>query len=287
MKSSNKYKLLLLPVAITFVLLFGVLSVNASASLTLNTLRWNDGTIVNITTKSANDGSLVNISFITIRYSSSATINSTIGNIINISNTTATNFNLGYANFTFSSDIVLVDTVLGSVTGVTTGVGDSGGVALAATTVTVDRSVPQIDGLVNIGSGLGTNLQTITFGVINATVWRLFHNGIVVQSTTVTGDLINTTASQQISLRDSGTYYVEVRDGENTTTSATITYTMGGSLIKSSIVKSERDVVKQKQIEKAKQQKSNKGILLVGVAVVIFIVVGGIILSPKVRRKKQ
>lgn len=287
MSKGSRNKLLIIPLAV-IMLLLGVLGVNAAASLTLNTVTWNDETKVNITTKSANDASLVNISFITIRFSATNTINSTTSNVINITNTTATNFDFGYANFTFSNDIQLVDTTLGSVTGVTTGVGDSGNIALSATTVTIDRSNPSINGLSNIGTGLATNLQTITFGVINSTSWRFFHNGIVIQTTSVTGNLVNTTASQQITLRDSGSYYVEARDGTNTTTSATISYTMAGRLIKSSISTKQAEVKKVVEQQKAvKQQKSNKGILLIGFIIIMFVIIGGMMMTPKVRRKRR
>jgi len=62
--------------------------------------------------------------------------------LINITNSTATNFDLGYANFTFGSSYVLDDTALGSVTAVATGLDGSNGLALSATTVTIDQTDP-------------------------------------------------------------------------------------------------------------------------------------------------
>lgn len=130
-----------IPLLIGLLFLMSILSVSASPALTLNTLTWTNSAI-NISTKSANDDSQVNMSYITLRYSASNTRNNTVFNLINISNTTATNFDLGYANFTFGSSFVMDDTSSGSVTGVSTGVGDADGVALGATTVTIDQTNP-------------------------------------------------------------------------------------------------------------------------------------------------
>src|SRR3990167_3138370 len=132
-----------IPLLIGLLMLLAITSVSASPALTLNTATWTEGAVVNISTKSSNYASLVNMSYITLRYSASNTRNSTSLNLINITNTTATNFDLGYANFTVTlAQQLLDDTNLGSVTGVSTGVGAADAVALSATTVTVDLSNP-------------------------------------------------------------------------------------------------------------------------------------------------
>jgi len=132
-----------IPLIIGLLMILSVLSVSASPALTLNTVTWTEGAVINISTKSVNDGSQVNMSYITLRFSASNTRNSTSMNLINITNSSATNFDLGYANFTITlAQHLLDDTNLGSVTGVSTGVGAADAVALAATTVTVDLSNP-------------------------------------------------------------------------------------------------------------------------------------------------
>ena len=130
-----------IPLIIGLLLILTLQSVVASPALALITTTWTNG-LVNISTKSANDASQVNMSYITLRYVASNTRNSTTFNLINITNTTATNFDWGYANFTFGSEFILDDTSSASVTGVSTGIGDSGNVALAATTVIVDQNNP-------------------------------------------------------------------------------------------------------------------------------------------------
>ena len=133
-------KKLILLLALISLFMIGI--AYATPQLTLNTVTWSAGTMVNISTKSANDDSLVNMSYITLRFSASDTANSTSKNLINITNTTATNFDLGYANFTFGNSIILEDTAVGSITGVSTGLLGGGSVALSATTVNIDRTKP-------------------------------------------------------------------------------------------------------------------------------------------------
>ena len=144
------------------------LSVSSAPQLTLNTVTWQEGTMVNISTKSANDGSLVNMSYVTLRFSASNTANVTSINLINITNTTATNADLGYVNFTFGNDIILEDTAVGAITGVSTGVSGADGVALASTTVTVDRTVPQLPTSITPTGTLTSRVQTISATVNEA-----------------------------------------------------------------------------------------------------------------------
>lgn len=134
-------KLMLLMVLISLFLVGIVYS--APHSLTLNTITWQENTKINISTKTTNDNSQVNITNLALFFSASDTANSTSKLVLNITNSSATNFDEGYANITFGNNIVLEDTVNGVVTSITTGVGDSANINLSSTTITIDRTVPQ------------------------------------------------------------------------------------------------------------------------------------------------
>jgi len=230
-----KNKKLMLGVIYVFSLLMVMGIVSATPQLTLNTLTWQDGTKVNISTKSANDGSLVNMTFITLYTSAANTPNSSSSRVINITNTTATNFDLGYANFTFDTSLVLFDATTHSVTGTTTGVGDSGGVALSATTVTIDRGKPTSSLLTpsdDTRYESDTQRRSIAFTATctNATSATLFIDTFA-HTMTESSDVCSYTKDY---LDDQiHNWYVRSSDGTNTTDSTTfqleITTPGGGS----------------------------------------------------------
>ena len=153
-------------------------------------------------------------------------------------------------------------------------------------TITVDRSAPEVNGVSSPVSGVSSNIFTVNFGFRNATRWRFFHNSIVEETQSVTGALTNTSGSRQISLRDSGSYYVEVFDNTNTTNSETVSYTLAGKIIKSSVVSVKKVAEKMKIVKEIEQKKSNKNILLLGGIFIIVIVVIGYLVAPKVRRRR-
>lgn len=166
----KKHTSQILKLSITMMIFLSLLAVAmASPALTLNTVTWNSGTIVNISTKSTNDASLVNMSYITIRFSASNTANSSSVRVINITNSTATNFDLGYANFTFQSPIEIEDTSVGSVTGISTGVGAADAVSLSATTVTIDRTTPTAPSTLSPSGTSTTRDNTFTSVVVDGT----------------------------------------------------------------------------------------------------------------------
>ena len=161
MKNTNKYgkSLKFFGVLSAMIVLMLALALNGSATpqLTLNTLTWQEGTMVNISTKDANDDSLINITYITLLFSATDTANNTVVKVYNISNGTATNFDEGYANFTFGSDLIFEDTAIGLVTGLSTGnetasLGMYTAVTLSATTITIDRTAPSTPTDVSPGS---------------------------------------------------------------------------------------------------------------------------------------
>src|SRR3990167_10903733 len=133
-------KTILLTISLIALMLMSSLAL-ASPALTLNTVTWTNG-VINISTKDANDVSLLNITHLAIFFSASNTRNSSSVLLINLTNSSTNNFDLGYANFTFGSSFVLDDTALGSVTGVATGLGGSNGITISATTVTIDQTDP-------------------------------------------------------------------------------------------------------------------------------------------------
>lgn len=148
-------------------------SVYAAASLSLLTTNWKQNSMINLSTKTANDNSEVNISNILIQFSSTATSNSTTVSLINITNTSATNFSKGYANFTFDDSFVLEDTSVGVVTAKTTGTGDSDAVLLAATTVIIDRTKPQSPTSLTTAKRVSGDTITATVNNFNTTACTL------------------------------------------------------------------------------------------------------------------
>lgn len=127
-------KIILIPLILILFLAYTY----ASPQLTINTLTWTQNALINISTKDVNDDSKVNISFITIRCSSPSTANSSTSNIYNISNSSATNFDLGYANFTFGSNLVLEDSNDYTCNAIST----NGTITSASVTATIDRTAP-------------------------------------------------------------------------------------------------------------------------------------------------
>lgn len=116
-----------------------------AASLTLGTTTWGNNSLVNITLGTPASCTVYcgnATKYVTVFAACSDTANSSVSKIVNITNGTATNFNAGYANFTFGKSIVLEDSAVCSITGITTGTGNGDGVLLAATTVLVDRNSP-------------------------------------------------------------------------------------------------------------------------------------------------
>ncbi len=167
-------KTILLPIVTLMVIMMAGL-VSATPQLALVQSIWNDGTNVNLSTKDVNDGSLVNMSYITLYAACPSSVqdaNLTIGTVWNISNSTATNFDLGYANFTFGRDIVIYDgkcSITGTSTRGTNGTAESL-ISLSATTITIDRTVPTcaLDSVL-VSSETYAPTQTWSATCVNAT----------------------------------------------------------------------------------------------------------------------
>lgn len=219
-------KLILLMVLISMFLI-GIVS--ATPQLALITTTWQENTMVNLSTKSANDGSLINMSYIQILFSASDTANSSTSTIINITNTTATNFDLGYANFTFKNGYVLEDTSKGSVTGKSTGLLGGGSVDLSATTVNVDRTSPSAPTTSHSADTEfdDVNTKTITYAVTgtDTTSCRIAFgkstfSGSNTFAMTHSGDTCTYTVTKATIPDDVYTTYVQASDGTNTSTSA-------------------------------------------------------------------
>lgn len=226
----NRVVLFLVLVLMLIALALPVLS--APHSYTLNTLTWQENTKVNISTKTTNDASLVNVSFITVKFSASDTANSSISVIINITNTTATNFNWGYANFTFSNVIALEDTNVGSVTAISTGVGDSDTINLSATTVTIDRYAPQAPTEIRPTTGIDNTtvnqLFSATVNDANTTGCTLRFDGQNPGSSAYAMTYSTSSCTLTVNNLARGTYkfYVTATDGRNNTNSGTNTITI-------------------------------------------------------------
>jgi len=220
-------KKLILLMALISMFLIGI--VNATPQLSLITTTWQENTMVNVSTKSANDDSLVNMTYITLRFSASDTANSTSINLINITNTTATNFDFGYANFTFGNNIVLEDTAIGSVTGVSTGLLGGGSVALSATTVNIDRTKPTAP---TTSHSANTEFDDVTTKTITYTVTgtattscriafgKTTFSGTNTFAMTHSGDTCTYTVTKATIPDDTYKTFVQASDGTNTSISA-------------------------------------------------------------------
>lgn len=286
MKSSKNISLLILAVVLTLGLASGV-SAAINCNITSIT-RISQFTQLNVSYNVTLDGTTSNVSVAFELRDTTNHINSSYSVIGNITNTS----NLRHANMTFGNNIIFPDADNADLRARCYHNGTSSVVdntlATAVTGIEVDRSAPVTQGLSSAGSSRSGNLYTITFGVVNATRWRLFHNSVVVQTTAVTSDIANSSEqSQQISLRDSGSYYVETFDGTNTTNSETISYTLAGKLIKSAVSTPAQKVVEKQKIIEKEDKKSGKGLLLIGSIVVFFVVVAAFVTSPKVKKKRR
>ena len=211
----------------------------ASPALTINTATWEASTVVNISTKTANDGSLVNMSYITVRFSATDTANSSTSRVVNITNTTATNFDLGYANFTMNSAIVLEDTSVGSATAISTGVGASDAVTSSALTILVDRTTPTAPtGMTPAASTVTSRDQTFVGTVVGAetTGCTLIFDGANPPRTTSTMTHSGDTCTLALTNIPSATYRYAIRasDGVDTADSAYTELTVDGGQMSAS-----------------------------------------------------
>ena len=216
-----------------FMLIALALGTLASPALTINTATWQQNTIINVSTKSANDDSQNNMTYIGLRGSSSTTANSSSVVFFNITNSTATNFDLGYANITFGDDIVIEDSNDYSITAVSTGTGDSDGVASSATTIAVDRTVPSAPS--STSPTANTDNTTTSNIVFNSVVngantsgctlrFTLANPGQSVYPMTHSGDSCTLTINGMA--RSDFTYFIRASDGTNTSDSANVKFTI-------------------------------------------------------------
>ena len=224
-------KVVLFPIDLVMLIVLA-LSVYSAPQLTINTATLQDNTDVNISTKSANDDSLVNFTYVTIRCSSPNTANSTTLNIINITNTTATNFDLGYANFTFGNSIILEDSNDYSCTAISTGSADGtadvDAVASSALTMTVDRTAPSIPTSASPTGTLTSRTQTISATVngANTTSCTLRFIGKTPGFTTYTMTHSASTCEQAFTNIPETTYIYTISASDGTNTSITGENTM-------------------------------------------------------------
>lgn len=220
----NSRKLSLILVGLLVLFLLGLVSVSAVPSLTLDTTTWTKDTNVSIALTDGN-----NVTYVAILATSSTTDNSSTKVIANITNTTATNFMARTkVNFTFGDDILLTDSNDYSITATTTGTTTVDGVSLSATTVTIDRTVPSITSITDLGTSLKKSSQTISFTLTNATSWKLFQGNTQIEGSTITGSASGNTQSKVVKTGSAGSYYVTASDSTNTTTSSTSSYKMVG-----------------------------------------------------------
>lgn len=287
MKSNSKNKLFLTSAIALLLLLLGVVGVNAGIDCNITSVTTiNQNTVLNVSYNVSADASTGNTTVLFELRDTTNHINSSYSVIGNVSNTTGQR----WTNMTFVNSIIFPDADNADLRATcyqnASSVLIETATATAISSIVVDRSAPIVQGLSSPATGVSTNLYTATFGVVNSSRWRFFHNSAVIATTSVTSDFSNSSQqTQQISLRDSGSYYVEVSDGTNTTNSATISYTMTGGVIKSTVKEAVKKAAEQKIIKEKK--KSNKGILLIGVTFILVIVMVGAMMSPKVRRRKR
>lgn len=267
-------KRLILLMALMSLFIVGI----ADAALTLQTTTWRNDTKINIT---FGTGDYVGNAThnLTIFASCSDTANSSTSKIYNITNTTATNFNEGSANFTFDSTLNLEDSTLCSVTGRTLGIGDADAKLLSAITVNMDRTAPSAP---TTSHSAGTefddvNTKTISYTVIgtHTTSCRIafMENGKAPRFTgtntfAMTHSANTCTYTVTKATVPDGIYdtYVRASDGTNTSTSTKRDFkikTMGGDSVD--------EDVGTVSVNIAEAVENNKQIATTGVIAVIVI----------------
>ena len=214
----------ILLMALLSILSFGVM---ATPQLTINTATWGEDTRVNISTKSTNDGSQVNMTYITVRFSASNTANSSTINVVNITNSTATNFDFGYGNFSFSTLYQLEDTAVGSATAISTGVAGADAVSSSAVTINVERSAPAAPTTAHAAGKEFKDANVVTYTVAGANTTscriafgRTSFSGSNTFAMTHSGSSCTYTVSKATIADGSYKTYVQASDGTNTSVSA-------------------------------------------------------------------
>jgi len=217
--------LFMISTLLVFTLALALIGNAAPHTPALITTTWKIGEFINISTKTTNDGSLINISHFSLFFSASNTANSTSRLVLNITNTTATNFDLGYANITLGNDIILEDTAIGTVTSIATGAGDSANTNITSTTVIVDRTICSVPTSIS-PTGKNTTDKDYTFSAtvigVNTTQGTLdfvnINPGQKSYTMTHTGNTLSVTINDIA--EGSYPYTVTCSDGTNSSTSA-------------------------------------------------------------------
>lgn len=264
----------------------------ATPTLEILTTTWSENTIINISTKDANDDSLINMSNITIRLSSASTANSSTSVLYNISNNTATNFDLGYANFTFSNELILEDANDYSAVAVSTGTGDSDGVTSSATTITVDRTAPTTPTGVGPTGDVDSGTQSFTSTVQgeNTTACTLTFIGTNPGSPTYTMTHSANECTLSLSMADSlYKYSITASDGTNESTTSDQTLNIGSTSTSSggsggasttplSTITTKEETQTAQQASQEPMSETQKVLIGAGVGVVVGVVIGNIAL---------
>lgn len=235
MKEKKKYDLKR-ELIILFVMVISVvaLALHATAIPSLTTTTWSDATKVNISFGTGDQAGNATKN-ITVFISSALTANSSTSKLINISNTTATDFNYGYANFTFDNTLVAEDSNDYTVSFVTTGIGDADAVAgTSATGVVIDRSKPNTPvSLSPTGDDTSTQDKTFSATVNGANVTGCTlrfdgtNPGSSVYSMSNSGD--SCTVSLTNIARSTYSYRIRASDGTNTTESELASFSLSKS----------------------------------------------------------
>lgn len=248
----------------SLMLLLLVAVAMAAPALTINTATWGTNTVVNISTKSANDASLVNMSHITVRFSAADTANSSVSMIINITNTTATNFDFGYANFTFGNSIVLEDTAIGSATAISTGVGASDAVTSSATTITVGRTTPTAPSAQTPSGTVHDRDQTFTATVVGAETTGCRLNFVTTNPGSSSYAMTHSGTSCTLALTGipstTYNYYISATDGVDTTNGANVELTVNGGQMTSA---KKAAVVAAKTGQPVTKEGAQKGLAII------------------------
>lgn len=244
--------------------------VMAAPSPSLITTTWTNA-MVNI---SLTDGA--GTQFVTVYASSSSTANSSTSKVFNITNSTATNFNAGYANFTLSNAIVLEDSNDYTVSFLTTGNGGADAqTGTTATGVIVSRTTPDAPTTTASQNQVLGNSAAFSYTVTGTATTgcriAFLPSGIGIRfsgtntfAMTHSGNTCTYTATSA-NLPDSDyNVYVQASDGVDTAQSSAL-------VIKFDAVKGGSSAGAYVVQQQAQQKKSNTTLLIIGAAILLYV----------------
>lgn len=213
----NKQLPILMGLFLVFML--GVYANTDSVTIALDTTTWRQNTNVSFTLTGAG-----NVTNLLVRASATNIANSSSSLIINISNTTITNFQTNIVNFTFGNSIVFEDTTGATITLSARNVSADEIGSSSTSSVIIDRSAPSPPTSLTTAKRVDGDTITATVTGINTTVCFIsFGLGGIRNSMTHSGDTCTYTVAKNSPSDGSYVYKVYASDGLNESASSDTT----------------------------------------------------------------